>query len=104
VSKFGDTLQRLGGLHGLNSRQTAQLLGLSEQAVSELIRGKREPSMDTAKRVKNVFMVDPLAMHEGIESILPSICDQERFVKVEKYIKQREEFRKRDRELRVVDK
>jgi transcriptional regulator with XRE-family HTH domain len=103
MSKFGDTLQRLGGLHGLNSRQTARLLGLSEQAVSELIRGKREPSMDTAKRIKNVFMVDPLAMHDGIESILPSICDQDRFAKVERYIKQREEFRKGDPDLRMVD-
>jgi hypothetical protein len=48
-------------------------------------------------------MVDPLGMHDGIESILPSICDQERFAKVERYIKQRKEFREGDPDLRVVE-
>jgi len=43
VSRFGESLRRLGGLHGLTDREMAVLLSLSEPSISELTSGRREP-------------------------------------------------------------
>jgi transcriptional regulator with XRE-family HTH domain len=89
VSEFGSALRRLAGLHDLTNRETAAVLGLSEQSISELQSGKREPSLQTVGQVAQVFGVDGLAMQEGIEAILHQVGDPERFERAEKEIKRR---------------
>lgn len=87
MSNFGNALRRLAGLHGLSNRETAALLGVSEQTISELTTGKREPGQATFQRVRAAFLVDPFAMSDGIEAVLPSLCDLERFKQVERIIR-----------------
>jgi transcriptional regulator with XRE-family HTH domain len=87
VSRFGETIQRLGGLHRLNSKELALALGVSEQTVSELVNGKREPGTKTLMQTREVFEIDPLLAQDGIEAILPEVANVERFERVERKLK-----------------
>jgi transcriptional regulator with XRE-family HTH domain len=89
VSEFGSTLERLAGLHGLTNRETAALLALSEQSISELVNGKREPGLGTVQKVAEVFEIDSMAAMDGIRAILHQVADQDRFERVEKKIRHR---------------
>jgi transcriptional regulator with XRE-family HTH domain len=86
VSQFGSSLRRLAGLHGLNHRQLAVLLDLSEQSISELTSGRREPGLQTVRKVAETFEVDALKAQDGIQAILDQVGDRERFERVEKKI------------------
>src|SRR6266545_2963636 len=85
MSRFGDNFARVLGLHALTGRQAAQFLGVSEQAVSEWLTGKREPGTSSLVQIASSFEVDALRlMNEPFASVLPQLADPDRFERVEK--------------------
>ena len=84
MSKFGENFARVLGLHALTGRQAARFLGVSEQAVSEWLTGKREPGTSSLVQIASSFEVDALRlMHEPFATVLPQLADPERFDRVE---------------------
>src|SRR5215208_2838543 len=85
VSRFGENFARVLGLHALTGRQAARVLGVSEQAVSEWLTGKREPGTSSLVQIASSFEVDALRlMNEPFSSVLPQLADRDRFERVEK--------------------
>jgi len=85
MSRFGENLARVLGLHALTGRQAARLLGVSEQAVSEWLTGKREPGTASLTRIASSFEIDALRlMNEPFSAVLPQLADPDRFERVEK--------------------
>lgn len=85
MSRFGENFARVLGLHALTGRQAARLLGVSEQAVSEWLTGKREPGTSSLVRITSSFEVDALRlMNEPFTTMLPQLADPDRFDRVEK--------------------
>jgi len=46
-------------LRSLKQREAAEMLNIKESTFSQIIRGKRHVSMQTAKRLYKVFNIDP---------------------------------------------
>jgi transcriptional regulator with XRE-family HTH domain len=85
MSRFGENFARVLGLHALTGRQAARLLGVSEQAVSEWLTGKREPGTSSLLQIASNLEVDGLRlMNEPFTSVLPQLADPDRFERVEK--------------------
>jgi transcriptional regulator with XRE-family HTH domain len=85
MSRFGENFARVLGLHGLTGRQAARLLGVSEQAVSEWLTGKREPGTSSLVQIASSFEIDALRlMNEPFVAVLPQLADPDRFDRVEK--------------------
>jgi transcriptional regulator with XRE-family HTH domain len=60
-------------------------LGVSEQAVSEWLTGKREPGTSSLMRIASSFEIDALRlMNEPFTAVLPELADPDRFERVEK--------------------
>jgi transcriptional regulator with XRE-family HTH domain len=88
---FSENLQRLLGLHRLRARDASELMGISPQALSEWMRGKRSPTLDTLLRVAKFFElpVDRL-LSESFEDLLAhDVSDRDRFRRVEEKIRRR---------------
>ncbi len=85
MSRFGKNFARVLGLHALTGRQAARLLGVSEQAVSEWLTGKREPGTSSLTQIASSFELDALRlMNEPFTAVLPQLADPDRFDRVEK--------------------
>jgi transcriptional regulator with XRE-family HTH domain len=85
MSRFGENFARVLGLHALTGRQAARLLGVSEQAVSEWLTGKREPGTSSLVRIASTLEVDAIRlMNEPFAAVLPQLADPDRFDRVEK--------------------
>jgi transcriptional regulator with XRE-family HTH domain len=85
MDEFRNNLIRLLGLHGLTSREAAQILGLSESTVGKWGTGLRQPSFATALRVGEFFGIpaDRLATAEFPDLLQHELADPERFHAVE---------------------
>jgi transcriptional regulator with XRE-family HTH domain len=87
MTRFGENFARVLGLHNLTRRQAARLLGVSEQAVSEWLTGKREPGTTNLVQIASSFEVDAVSlMSEPFTAVLPQVSDPDRFDRVEKRI------------------
>ena len=85
TSALGDNLRRLMGLHALSARHLSALIGLSSQALSELMSGKRNPSLSTVHVLGHFFEI-PLQrlLETPFDELLgQEIADRERFARVE---------------------
>jgi transcriptional regulator with XRE-family HTH domain len=87
MTRFGENFARVLGLHNLTGRQAARLLGVSEQAVSEWLTGKREPGTTNLVQIASRFEVDAVSLvSEPFTAVLPQLADPDRFDRVEKRI------------------
>jgi len=85
---WADNVSRLAGMHGLNSEQLAQYVGLTPQTISMWRSGKRRPSTDALLAVGRFFEIDALgfATHPFKEH-LRAVGDPKRFESVEQKIR-----------------
>lgn len=60
ATQIGEHLQTLRQAHGLSQREAAQLLGVSQAALSKLESGKSIPSLATLLRLQVVFDLDTI--------------------------------------------
>ena len=79
VEYFARNLRALAGLHGLTGGGLAAVLGLSRPAVSDLLTGKRQPSLQTVLRIRDVFDIGSSLVSEPLEAILPRLADTARY-------------------------
>jgi transcriptional regulator with XRE-family HTH domain len=76
---FARNLRALAGLHDLNGTEMAAVLGLSRPAVSDLMTGKRQPSLPTLLRLREVFGVGSEMASDPLDVMLPQLADPERY-------------------------
>lgn len=67
---FADTLKRLREKSGLSQPALAKKAGLSQQAVSHLEQGKREPALKTAQALAAALGVDCTAFNEAAGEVI----------------------------------
>lgn len=85
MDAFADNLRRLLGLHGLSASRAKGLVGLSGQALSELMGGKRNASLHSASRLSAFFEI-PMErlLNSPFEDLLAEeLSDRERYRRVE---------------------
>ena len=84
----GTTIRRLLGLHALSAAEASAWIGVSAQALSEIQRGNRTPSLSTLRRVAEFFAipVDRLLGASFEELLRNELADPERFRSVERRI------------------
>ena len=92
MEQFANNVHRLLGLHGLTASRAAQkdLIGLSQQALSEIMGGKRSASLHSASRLSTFFEI-PMErlLNAPFEDLLAEeLSDRERYRKVEAKIPQ----------------
>jgi transcriptional regulator with XRE-family HTH domain len=76
---FARNLRALAGLHDLTGTDLASVLGLSRPAVSDLLTGKRQPSLPTLLRLREVFGVGSEMASDPLDVMLPQLADSERY-------------------------
>jgi transcriptional regulator with XRE-family HTH domain len=87
-ANFADAITRLAGFHGLRPSELPRVLGVSGQAVSKWRTGRSEPGTAVLARTREVFEVDSIALlSEPFASLLPVLCDENRFVRVEERLR-----------------
>jgi transcriptional regulator with XRE-family HTH domain len=69
----------MAGMHDLNGTTLADVLGLSRPAVSDLMTGKRSPSLPTLLTIQQVFGIGSQLASEPLDVLLPRLADPERF-------------------------
>jgi transcriptional regulator with XRE-family HTH domain len=86
MSELPNNLRHLLGLHDLTASKASALLGLSQQALSELQAGRREnPRRQTVQKLATFFEVTGWKL-EGMpfdQLLADELSDQERYLKVE---------------------
>jgi transcriptional regulator with XRE-family HTH domain len=84
----GTTIRRLLGLHALSAAEASAWIGVSAQALSEIQRGNRAPSLNTLRRISDLFAipVDRLLGASFEELLRNELADPERFRSVERRI------------------
>lgn len=90
MDQFAENLARLLGVHHLDAKKAAALLGMSESAFTKWATGKRRPSFETAMRIGDFFQVPPerLARTPFQDLLANELADPERFRVVENMIAQ----------------
>jgi transcriptional regulator with XRE-family HTH domain len=89
MSELPNNLRRLLGLHALTAARASQLVGVSQQALSELQLGKREsPRRQTVERLATFFEVTRWKLEDmPFEQLLADeLNNPERYLKVEEKI------------------
>jgi len=85
---FGENFSRLIGMHGLRSREAAELLSVSAQTVSGWLNQHSQPSFDAALKIREVFEVPADLLVTGqFSDLLDLLCDKERYERVEARIR-----------------
>ena len=79
-SGFGRNLRALAGLHDLSGTDLAAVLGISRPAVSALLTGKNQPSLQTLLRVREVFGVGSELVSDPLPDLLPQLADSDRYL------------------------
>lgn len=86
MEELSNNLRRLIGLHGLSVRDLAPLVGVSEQALSEIqTRKRKHPRTETSHRLADFFEI-PLGrlLSTPFEELLQAdLADPERYAQVE---------------------
>ena len=85
---FARNLRALAGLHDLTGTDLAAILGLSRPAVSDLMRGRRQPSLPTLLMIREIFGIGSDLASDPLEELLPTFADPERFRAAENEIAQ----------------
>jgi len=86
MSELPNNLRRLLGMHALTAAKASGLLGISQQALSELQLGKREsPRASTVKRLGEFFEVPYWKLQDTPfdELLAEELASPERFNAVE---------------------
>lgn len=92
---WGDNVRRLFGVHDLTNSEAADLLGFSQQAVSEWVsktrKEPRQPSLATVLKVAEFFQVNGHRLVEAdFDDLLSDeLADAERYREVEAEIRRR---------------
>jgi transcriptional regulator with XRE-family HTH domain len=90
MERFADNLARLLGVHRLEAKETATLLGMSQSAFSKWSTGARRPSFATAIAIGDFLEIAPDKLARApFEELLPELADPERFRRVEAEIARR---------------
>lgn len=91
VERFADNLARLLGVHRLEAKEAATLLGMSQSAFSKWSTRARRPSFTAALVVGDFFGVpaDRLARADFADLLEHELADPERFREVEAEIRRR---------------
>ena len=76
---FSRNLRALSGLHGLTGTALADVLGISRPAASDLLTGKRQPSLPTLLAIREVFGIGSDLVSEPLIDLLPAFADRDRF-------------------------
>jgi transcriptional regulator with XRE-family HTH domain len=89
--RFSENFSRLIGMHGLRSREAAELLVVSPQTVSGWLNKHSQPSLlDAGLKIREVFEVPPdLLITAQFSDLLDLLCDKERYERVEARIRRR---------------
>ncbi len=85
MDELPNNLRRLLGLHALPARHFTALVPISSQAVSEVMGGKRQPSLNTVQLIATFFEI-PLdrLLNTPFEDLLAvEIADTGRYQRVE---------------------
>ena len=54
---IGETIRALAGMHGVRQDELAARVGISKQALNNIIRGRANPSLVTANKIALLFGV-----------------------------------------------
>jgi transcriptional regulator with XRE-family HTH domain len=65
---FDANLRRLMGMHGVQQRELAEVVGISKQAVFQLLSARHGPSLPTARRLSALFGVELGVLLDGSEA------------------------------------
>jgi transcriptional regulator with XRE-family HTH domain len=91
VERFAENVQRLLGVHRLEQKEAAALMGFSVAAFTKWFAGARNPSFTSALQAGDFFQIpaDRLA-REPFENLLErELADPQRFREVEAEIRRR---------------
>jgi transcriptional regulator with XRE-family HTH domain len=86
MSELPNNLRRLLGLHALTAARASDLIGLSQQALSELQAGRREnPRRQTVEKLATFFEIQPGRLeYMSFDQLLgDELGDPVRYLKVE---------------------
>lgn len=89
TARLADNLRRLLGLHRTSLVEASRALGITQQALSELQLGKRQPRLSTLEKLSTLFgiSIDRL-LHASFDELLTDeLADPERFHQVEAKLK-----------------
>jgi len=95
IMAWGDNMRRLFGVHDLTNADAADLLGFSQQAISEWVSKTRaeprQPNLTTLLRCADFFHIsgDRLARADFAELLEQELADADRFRQVEAEIRRR---------------
>lgn len=64
--KISERLKQLRKLHGLKLREVSQKTGLSLSYVSDLERGRQNPSLETCKKLSEVYKISLSKLFENV--------------------------------------
>ena len=59
---IGETLRRLRGIYGYSAREMSSLLGISSSYLSEIERGKKEPSLEIVNHYAEILGMRPSSL------------------------------------------
>ncbi|MGZ4389116.1 MAG: helix-turn-helix domain-containing protein [Gaiellaceae bacterium] len=84
-NNFADNFDRPLGVHRLTARRASELLGVSASTMSYWISGKREPDVESLKRISAFFEVDPfeILLYPKSQFFLVNLANVDRFESVE---------------------
>ncbi len=85
MEHYADNVRRLLGLHGLTATRAKCLIGLSQQALSEIMGGKRSASLHSASRLAAFFEIpiERLLNAPFDDLLTEELSDRERYHRVE---------------------
>ena len=94
-SVLGENIRRLLGVHALTAVEGAGLIGISPQALSELL-WREHPSLETLEKLERFFQIElgRLLKTPFRELLAVEVADRERFERVEKNIRRRRASRR----------
>jgi transcriptional regulator with XRE-family HTH domain len=78
-SNFQINLRRLLFLHHDSARDASAVIGVTEQAVSGWLRGKRKQTLDTLMRVAVIYEIDPRDLDADPRDFLAVLADTSRY-------------------------
>jgi transcriptional regulator with XRE-family HTH domain len=85
---FHENFNRLIGMHGLNAKQAAALLGVSPQTISSWTRSHSAPSTRVVLKVSEFFEVPADRLFTGsFADLLDVLADRERYDRVDAKIR-----------------
>jgi transcriptional regulator with XRE-family HTH domain len=86
TANFETNLRRLLYFHHPSAREAAQVLGVTEQAVSAWLTGKRRPNANGLMAIDRVYHVGPRELDLSPADFAQLLADRERMAEAEQNV------------------